>query len=138
MKNLEDIPKNHPFKVPDDYFDRLPGIIQSRIAAESGVRESKPYFRYALQYALPVILIAIAAVFYLKPSTQQNADSLLSSVSTDELVAYLEESEMTTDELIESADFDSESVDAIESEVYFNFDLNNSDVDDLNVELDNL
>lgn len=136
MKNLEEIPKNHPFKVSDDYFDRLPGRIQSRIEQEVGVKESKPYFRYALQYALPIALVVIAAVFYLKPATPQDADSLLASVETADLVAYLEESEMTTDELIESVDFDSESVEAIESEVYFSFDLDN--VEDLNIELDNL
>lgn len=136
MKNLEDIPKNHPFKVPDDYFDRLPGKIQSRIEQAVGVKETKPYFRYALQYALPVILITIAAVFYLKPAALQDADSLLASVETNDLVAYLEESEMTTDELIENANFDSESVEAIESEAHFNFDLDT--IEDLNVELDNL
>jgi hypothetical protein len=136
MKNLENISKNHPFKVPDDYFDRLPGRIQSRIEQKVGVKEPKPYLRYALQYALPVALIAIAAVFYLKPTAPQDANSLLASVETDDLVAYLEESEITTDELIESADFDSESVEAIESEAYFNFDLDS--VEDLDIELDNL
>ncbi len=138
MKKLEDIPKNHPFKVPEDYFDRLPAIIQSRIAEKSGVKETTPYFRYALQYALPVILIAIAAVFYLRPTVQPGADSLLAAVSTDELVAYLEQSEMTTDELLENMDFDSESVEAIESEVYFNFDLEGNTLDELTLELDNL
>lgn len=138
MKKLEDIPKNHPFKVPEDYFDRLPAKIQSRITEESGVKETTPYFRYALQYALPVILIAIATVFYLRPTVQQDADSLLATVSTDELVAYLEQSEMTTDELLETMDFDSESVEAIESEVYFNFDLEGNTLDELTLELDNL
>jgi len=138
MKKLEDIPKNHPFKVPEDYFNRLPAMIQSRIAGESDVKETKPYFRYALQYALPVILIAIAAVFYLRPTEQPDADRLLATVSTDELVAYLEQSEMSTDELLENMDFDSESIEAIESEVYFNFDLEGNTLDELTLELDNL
>ena len=137
MKKLEDIPKNHPFKVPEGYFDKLPGMIQARIAEKSDVKEAKPYFRYALQYALPVVVLAIVAVIYLVPPTTQNADTLLASVSTDELVAYLEESEITTEELLEEMTLDNESVEAIESEVYFNFDeLEN--FDELDLDLNNL
>jgi len=138
MKNLEDIPKNHPYKVPEGYFDRLTGVIQARIEADSKLKEPAPYFRYALQYALPFVVLLIVAIFYFKPAKDQNADSLLASVSTEELIAYLEESEMTTDELIESMDFDAESVEAIESEVYFNFDLDENNIDELNSELDTL
>ena len=137
MKKLEDIPKNNPFKVPEGYFDKLPGMIQARISEKSDVKEAKPYFRYALQYALPVVVLAIVAVIYLIPPTTQNADALLASVSTDELVAYLEESEITTEELLEGMTLDNESVEAIESEVYFNFDeLEN--FDELDLDLNNL
>lgn len=138
MKNLEDIPKNHPFKVPEDYFDRLPGVIQSRIAEGTEIKESKPYFRYAMQYALPVLVLAVAALFYFRPEPIEDADSLLASISTEELVAYLEQSDMTTDELIEAMAFDEENAEAIESEVYFNFDLDENNIDELNTELDNL
>ncbi len=137
MKNLEDIPKNHPFKVPDGYFDSLPGIIQARVAEKSEVKEAKPYFRYALQYVLPVVVLAIVAVIYLVPGTPQDVDSMLASVSTEELAAYLEESEITTEELLDQMDLNSENVEAIESEVYSNFDgLEN--IDELDLDLDNL
>ena len=135
MKKLEDIPKKHPFKVPDGYFDSLPGIIQARVADKSKVEEAKPYFRYALQYALPVVVLAIVAVIYLFPSNPQDVDTMLASVSTEELVAYLEESEITTEELLDEMDLDSESVEAIESEVYFH-DIEN--LDELDLDLDNL
>jgi len=137
MKKLEDIPKKHPFNVPEDYFDRLPGMIQARIEKESGVKEEKPYFRYALQYALPVIVLAIVAVIYLVPQKSQDVDTLLASVSTEELVAYLEQSELTTDELLENWELNDESVEAIESEVYFNLDeLQN--IDEMDLDLENL
>jgi len=133
MRKLEDIPKNHPFKVPEGYFDRLPGVIQARVSDESNVKEARPYFRYALQYALPVIVLAIVAVIYLVPNTLQDVDSILASVSTEELVAYLEQSEITTEELLESMELNNENAEAIESEVYFNFDelenLNELDLD---------
>src|SRR5690349_21257375 len=104
MKKLEDIPKNHPFKVPEGYFDRLPEVIQARVANKSMVKEGKPYFRYALQYALPAIAMAIVAVIYLTPNKPETIDTMLASVSTEDLVAYLEESEITADELLESMD----------------------------------
>lgn len=137
MKKLEDIPKKHPFEAPEGYFDKLPGMIQARIEKESGVKESIPYFRYALQYALPVVVLAIVAMIYLVPQKAQDVDSLLASVSTEELVAYLEESELTTDELLESVELDVESVEAIESEVYFNLeDLET--IDELDLDFENL
>jgi hypothetical protein len=132
MKKLEDIPKNHPFKVPEAYFDKLPGIIQSRI----GQKEPMPYFRYAFQYALPVaILVTIAVIFFL-PNSEQTVDTMLASVSTEELVVYLEQSDITTEELLESMDLNAENLEAIESELY-----NLDDVETLNeleLELNNL
>ena len=138
MKKLEDIPKNHPFKVPEGYFDRLPAIIQSRVAEKLPVKEAKPYFRYALQYALPVVMLAILAVIYLVPSAPKDVETMLASVSTEELAAYLEESEITTEELMEEMDLDNESIEAIEGESYFNFD-DMENVDELELlELNNL
>ena len=137
MKKLDDISKNHPFKVPEGYFDRLPGIIQARVAENVKAKEAKPYFRYAFQYALPIIALAIVAVIYLTPSTPQTIDTMLASVSTEELIAYLEESEMTTDEILERMDLSDENVEAIESELYLNFDeLDN--LNELESELNNL
>jgi hypothetical protein len=137
MKKLEDIPKNHPFKVPEGYFDRLPGVIQARIAEKSEVKEAKPYFRYALQYALPIIILAVVAVIYFVPKDGQDVDTMLASVSTEELVAYLEDSEITTEELLEEMTLDDESVEAIESQSYFNLDgLEN--FDELDLDLNNL
>ena len=135
MKKLDEIPKKHPFEVPEGYFDRLPGIIQARVAEKSEVKEAKPYFRYALQYALPVIVLAIVALIYFIPKNE-DADTILASVSTEELVAYLENSEITTEELLEEMTLDTESIEAIESEVYFNFD--ELDIEELDLDLNNL
>lgn len=136
MKKLDDIPKKHPFNAPEGYFDKLPGVIQSRIAQESNVKESTPYFRFAIRYALPVVVLAIAAVIYLMPQKQDDVDSLLASVSTEAMVIYLEESELTTDELLNNWILDDASVEAIEAEVYFNLnDLEN--IDDLDIDFDN-
>jgi len=120
MKKLEDIPKNNPFSVPDGYFDKLPGIIQARISASAPEKQARPYFRYALQYALPVIGIIIVALIYLTPKESENYNDILATVSTEQLAAYLADSDITTEDILESGELDDESADAIEAEVYFN------------------
>lgn len=130
MKKLEDIPKNNPFSVPDGYFDKLPGVIQARIEG-TAKKQSVPYFRYALQYAMPVIVLIIVAVVYLTPKNE-NYNDILSSVSTEQLAAYLEDSDLTTDDILESNGLDEESADAIEEEVYFN-NIDFNDIDELDL-----
>lgn len=131
MKKLEDIPKNNPFSVPDGYFDKLPGIIQARIAEGSAQKEPRPYFQYALRVALPLAALVVIAILYFTPSPRDNYNEILASVDTEQLTAYLEESDITVDELLDAADLDEESAEAIEAEVYFNdIDLENlSDFD---------
>ena len=133
MKRLEDIPKNNPFSVPDGYFEKLPGVIQARIEAGK-VRKPVPYVRYAFQYAMPVVALIIVAVIYLGPkSGGNNYDDILSSVSTEQLAAYLADSDLTTDEIVDAGALDEESAEAIEAEVFNNIDLN--DINELDLEL---
>lgn len=133
MKRLEDIPKNNPFSVPDGYFEKLPGVIQARIEAGT-VKKPVPYVRYALQYAMPVVALIIVAVIYLGPkSGGNNYDDILSSVSTEQLAAYLADSDLTTDEIVDAGALDEESAEAIEAEVFNNIDLN--DINELDLEL---
>lgn len=133
MKKLEDIPKNNPFSVPDGYFEKLPGVVQARIEAGT-VKKPVPYVRYALQYAMPVVALIIVAVIYLGPkSGGNNYDDILSSVSTEQLAAYLADSDLTTDEIVDAGALDEESAEAIEAEVFDNIDLN--DINELDLEL---
>jgi hypothetical protein len=120
MKKLEDIPKINPFSVPDGYFDRLPEMIQARVSKGTAEKQVRPYFRYALQYAMPVVALIIVAVIYLTPKEPENYNDILASVSTEQLAVYLADSDITTDDILESGELDEESAEAIEAEVYFN------------------
>ena len=60
VKKLEDIPKKNIYEVPEGYFDKLPGIIQSRVAKEETIR--KPFFVHSLRYAIPAMVVAIVAL----------------------------------------------------------------------------
>jgi len=130
MKKLEDIPRKNIFEVPDGYFEKLPGIIQSRVT--SGEKQSTPAFSLALRFAVPLVLvIAIAAVFWLnQPETDANPQSILASVQTEDLVAYLSEADFTTDELLDYVELDGEDVTRIEESVY-EFQLNDPDMEDI-------
>ena len=138
MKKLEDIPKKEVFNVPDDYFDKLPGIIQARVATPQN--ESSPVWRFALRYALPtVVLLAVGIVWFNQSHKVVDAEQLLSSIQTDDLVAYLNDSDMTTEELLADAELSDEDASEIEENV-FNLNLENESLDDIvtEMELDNL
>jgi hypothetical protein len=129
MKKLENISKKHPFTTPEGYFDKLPGIVQARVSRESGVVERKPYFRYALQYALPVVIIAVAAIFYFKPSTKEGSENLLASVSVEELTTYLETTEFNTDYWLDESSVDEASIEEVESSLFNDIDLSEAVID---------
>lgn len=103
---LEDINKDNIFKVPDNYFENFPERLQKRIE-ETEQQKKTPVIRLR-----PIINIAAAAVilmFVVYGITQINdnstsIDQILSEISSEDLVNYLVESDMSTDEFLESLD----------------------------------
>ena len=132
MKRLEDIPKKNIYKVPDGYFDNLPTIIQARVTEKSSSKT--PSFALRLRYALPVLALAILSVVWVltreSGEDAASAEQLLASIDTPSLIAYLEESELTTDELLENIEFSLDEVSAIESDVY-DLDIEQDALDEL-------
>jgi hypothetical protein len=130
MKRLDDIPKKNIFETPDGYFEKLPGIIQSRIADKEA--SHNPVLSFSLRYGLPAFALIIMVSIWLLSSREDavNAEQLLASVDTSELVAYLEETDLTTDELLEAVSLNQEDVNAIESNVY-RIDADQTELDEL-------
>jgi len=126
---LEDIKKQNIHKVPDKYFDELPLKIQSKIAEES--KPKNWVVTYGLRYALPaILLIAITVYVIIKPSTTASPEQLLAQVSTEELISYLEASDITTEEIVESLEL---------SDIDFEFYENETElVDELDMSEDEL
>ena len=136
MKKLEDIPKKDLFNVPEGYFDELPGIIQSRIAKSKESRAVSPVFGYALKYAFAVVVIAAVAFFWFQqPGAPQSPESLLASINTEDLVAYLNDDDISTDELLDGVSLDHEDADGIETTV-FGQGLENENFDEIFDEID--
>lgn len=119
MKKLENIPKKEIFSVPDGYFDTLPGKIQARISMETPAREQGFALRYKLQYVLPVVVLLAAGIFWIAGANKtDDPETLLASVQTEALMTYLSESDLTTEDILETIEFNTSDLDAIESEVY--------------------
>jgi hypothetical protein len=120
MKKLENIPKKNIYQVPDGYFDKLPGIIQARVTSEHSKKEFVFSWISTLKYALPALLIGVAGLFWYNQTSNQpqDADSILATIETEALVAYINTSDISTDELLDAFSLDAEEVANIENEVY--------------------
>jgi hypothetical protein len=130
MKKLEDIPKQEIFDVPEGYFDKLPNRIQSRITN----KKERVYNLLSIsvvKYAAPIVTLFVAGILWLNNSTPEtNVHAVLATMQTDDLVDYLSESDLTTDELLEAIDFSAEDFEQIEENTY-DLDINDGNFEDV-------
>lgn len=112
---LDELSKKDVFSVPDGYFDKLPTIIQTK-AVES-TKKRKVYSPVGvMRLALPALIIILVSGYigfkYLNNPVRQDAriEDMLADVSTEELVSYLGESDITSDELLDMVSFEGESL----------------------------
>ncbi len=140
---LEDINKKNIYTVPEKYFDQLPGRVQVRIQAKKP--EGIFALNWSLTYKIAVPALAmVMLVFYFwydGPENIQSVESLLTQVATDDLVAYLETTDITTEEIIESIDFDNIDLDLTdETQIMPGIEMNeesiNSIIDEFGVDED--
>jgi hypothetical protein len=131
MKKLEDIPKKQIFEVPEGYFEKLPGIIQSRVATEHKETSLWGARSLRLQYVLPAVVLIAAGIFWFTQSPSDlTTENILASVQTQDLVTYLGEADFTTEELLDDADLDAEDARQIEGTVY-EFSLDDSALEEI-------
>jgi hypothetical protein len=135
---LEEIERKNIFEVPDGYFDRLPLAIQKRVERKKRESFFSPVFIYNLKYALPVLVIGITSMFiYTNYYQQATPVTLLESVNTEVLIAYLDESDVSEEEIIESIggyqlNFNDASHEALDAT-----DISKMDLDKLSKEIEN-
>ncbi|HWA33476.1 MAG TPA: hypothetical protein VG737_05075, partial [Cyclobacteriaceae bacterium] len=128
MKKLDDIPKKNVFEAPEGYFERLPGVIQARVAERGQSAAWIPFLRMIPRLAVPALMIAIAAFFYLNRSEPLSTEDLIASVDSASLAAYLDESDLSTEDLLESLPLDRNEADAIQEQTIDDIDLNEDDI----------
>lgn len=119
MKRLEDIPKKEIFTVPDGYFERLPSVIQSRLAEHNQPSwKTSPFFRYSVRYAIPLLVLLAIGFFWYTRQPGTNAEAILASIETEDLMVYLQESDLSTEELMDHVPLDATDADDIQDAVY--------------------
>jgi len=115
MKKLDDIPKKNIFEVPEGYFDRLPMKIQAQLD-ERRVTRAVPTWNLAVRYALPLVIVGFTLVYFLRPKVHQT-EELLASVSNENLIAYLADTEISSNDLLEIANFNETEVDSLNQDL---------------------
>jgi hypothetical protein len=114
MKRLEDIPKDPSFKVPEGYFDELPMRIQARVQENQNRPAWISNYSVALKFALPIVFIGIiSVVLWTNRPAKEDVFTRLDSVPTEDLLAYLESDEITTEEIIENASFENTTLNSL-------------------------
>ena len=136
MKKLEDIPKKNIFEVPDGYFDRLPMQIHSKVEGAS-VAHSYPVWSLVLRFALPVVIAGLALTYYLKPKSFQETEELLATISNEHLIAYLHETDISENEILDIANFDNVDADSLNLKVQSTYPLTQSIEKEVKSELEN-
>jgi len=125
MKKLEDIPKKDLFKAPDGYFDKLPGIIQARVAKP----EHRPGWLPVLKFAIPIIALVTVGIFWFSNPTVQNIEGELASINTEQLTAYLDDTGLAWDESDEPVEWSEFDLLDLEDRVYSTFPADGSELD---------
>ena len=100
--------KKPPFRVPEHYFEEFPERLAKRIGKKTGPEFGKLVSMPALVkmgIAASFLILITLGIFHLV-SREKTADQILSEVPSESLIAYLEESEMTIDEVMSTINVD--------------------------------
>ena len=107
---LDELSKENMFTVPDDYFEELPGIIQSRVT-ESPAKQNwwqvaftpASSWKMALAVAVVALILVFSGVFE-KTGYTGSVEEMLAEVSLEDLIEYVEYSEISTEEILAELD----------------------------------
>lgn len=129
---LDDIKKKNIYSTPDRYFDQLPARIQNRVTKKQVFGFSFSW-NLILKVASPALAVFLI-VFYIninKNGNELNAEDLLSQIETEDLIAYLVTTDISTEEIIEELDLSFINLDFNEDGLI----MQNMDMDDDDIEM---
>lgn len=134
---LEGLPKENIFKVPDRYFEELPGIIQARVTEKPSAISWQALFTPAngWKVALATVVVALVLVFSgVFNRTGGTVDELLADVSLEDLLEYVEYSDISTDEILAELDLSEYKMEFLmgdDIKLIDDFEIENLDIIDL-------
>lgn len=118
MKRLDEIPKKSLFEAPEGYFEKLPGRIQARISMPE---PEVAWGKLTLRYAVPLVMLAAAAIFVVTNRPTLSPEEVIASMDSEQLVAYLEDVELNTDDLLDAITLEPAEVESIEMDALGDF-----------------
>jgi hypothetical protein len=118
---LDDIKKKNIYTVPDKYFDQLPARIQSRVNEKDPVSALHWNWGWWYKLAIPAIAVVFLIIYFgrIEPDINQDAESILAQVSTEDVIAYLADIDISTSDIIESFDLNNIEFDFTKKVQYF-------------------
>jgi hypothetical protein len=130
MKKLEDIPKQNIFEVPEGYFDKLPSVIQARIAKPEPAFWQLPVFKYALSIAS----LFLVGIIWWNSQTVSSLEDQLNQIQTEQLLAYLENSEIPVEYLMDEETLSETDLNELEETIYSSIPISESELDQIEEE----
>lgn len=98
--NLEKLPKENVFKIPDNYFENLSEKIASRVSEDNKVISLRKWSpKYTLLAIAASSAIAVMGFFWVNSQQDKNENVALSGVSQQEIVNYLIQENMSQSEV---------------------------------------
>lgn len=99
LKQLEELKKENPYKVPDNYFDTFTSRLKDRIAEIEEPKPAKSYFfRLKPYYAVSFMVLAVAFIAYLSVNVIFTGPKNNNVLSNDEIAAYFNNAPQEIDE----------------------------------------
>ncbi|MDN5205005.1 hypothetical protein QQ008_26685 [Fulvivirgaceae bacterium BMA10] len=136
---LDDIEKKNLFTTPDRYFEKLPNRIQEQVTTKKSIWKF-PVMKFSLRYALPalVVVFGLYLAFFKVKSDDIDPNALLADVTIEDMIVYLENNDISTEEILENIDIENLSIDMIEEDVDLleNMDLESDELEEIFQEYD--
>lgn len=104
--NLKDFKKENVFKIPEDYFQTFSDRLEKRILERSDQKTSViPIERRAVRWAVAASLALLIGFGIFRIISQtRSTEEILSSIPSSDLIAYLKDTDLSTDEVLDMID----------------------------------
>ncbi|MFT6865855.1 MAG: hypothetical protein ACJA08_000681 [Cyclobacteriaceae bacterium] len=128
---IDDIEKKNPYQVPDGYFLKLTSDIQAKVVTETNKYHAPQWIiRWAMVPALMVMVFAGYWIYDSNNPSISQSETLLAAISDEEILSYLDESELSLNELVSLTSDFSGFIDE-DANYLQGLDLENENIDDL-------
>jgi hypothetical protein len=98
--------KGNLFKVPKNYFETLPDKIIAKAKANEAKKPEasiKPLYVYVTAIAASLLILAV--IIFNDTTQPLSPEEILADISTSELIDYLADTDINTDDIMEEVDW---------------------------------